>query len=175
MLTIYFSCYIVAAPPKETNGYLRVRCNGGLNQQRSAVCNLFLPKSLNLQYYIFVCIFQAVFFFWKCMSGASLTKSTSMVFQCVGKWWKEFFYPCEKEVFFYQNNRFREIHMLKCCQVRYYDVMPFLRDLYEKIDVYFLCCCRFVMLFLLQESWTLHLFCLSWMQTPSGMMTGMCF
>ena len=26
-----------AAPTKETNGYLRVRCNGGLNQQRSAV------------------------------------------------------------------------------------------------------------------------------------------
>jgi hypothetical protein len=33
----------VAAPPapSESNGYLRVRCNGGLNQQRSAVCILF--------------------------------------------------------------------------------------------------------------------------------------
>ncbi|RWW88236.1 hypothetical protein BHE74_00002897 [Ensete ventricosum] len=28
-------------PPNESNGYLRVRCNGGLNQQRSAVRKLF--------------------------------------------------------------------------------------------------------------------------------------
>ncbi|CAA6659909.1 unnamed protein product [Spirodela intermedia] len=26
-------------PPEETNGYVRVRCNGGLVQQRSAICN----------------------------------------------------------------------------------------------------------------------------------------
>lgn len=33
-------------------------------------------------------------------------------------------------------------------------------------------CCRFVMQFLLQESWMLHLYFQSWMQTPSGMTTG---
>ncbi|PSS09656.1 GDP-fucose protein O-fucosyltransferase protein [Actinidia chinensis var. chinensis] len=29
-------------PPSESNGILRVRCNGGLNQQRSAICNAVL-------------------------------------------------------------------------------------------------------------------------------------
>ncbi|KAM7260165.1 hypothetical protein ACFE04_015906 [Oxalis oulophora] len=34
------------APPKESNGYLRVRCNGGLNQQRSAICNAVLAARI---------------------------------------------------------------------------------------------------------------------------------
>ncbi|XP_052188769.1 LOW QUALITY PROTEIN: O-fucosyltransferase 1 [Diospyros lotus] len=33
-------------PPKESNGYLRVQCNGGLNQQRSAICNAVLAARI---------------------------------------------------------------------------------------------------------------------------------
>jgi len=37
MLNDTFQFVNVIAPPNKSNGFLRVRCNGGLNQQRSAV------------------------------------------------------------------------------------------------------------------------------------------
>ncbi|KAG5514774.1 hypothetical protein RHGRI_035984 [Rhododendron griersonianum] len=34
------------SPPVRSNGFLRVRCNGGLNQQRSAICNAVLAARI---------------------------------------------------------------------------------------------------------------------------------
>lgn len=38
----------MTAPPNESNGYLKVRCNGGLNQQRSAVSISYISWTLVL-------------------------------------------------------------------------------------------------------------------------------
>ncbi|KAI3939473.1 hypothetical protein MKW98_022341, partial [Papaver atlanticum] len=39
-------CFLVAAPPVETNGYLRMCCNGGLNQQGTVICNAVLTARI---------------------------------------------------------------------------------------------------------------------------------
>lgn len=75
---------------------------------------------------IYFCAYLPSWFFFKCMFGASLTKSTSMVFQCVRKWWKEKkIILRKKECFcFLSEWQVSKNSHVKCNQVRFYDVMP---------------------------------------------------